>query len=187
MGAIYDESVRLSQTVNDFLDYAKPRQPRQDIVVIRQVLERVMAFLDGDFSRRHIDVINNVPESLKAYGDQDLLYRAFYNILINSQQAMAGAGTIKINGERESDSDGASVIIVEFIDSGPGFDPKTLDNILDPFFTTKDDGTGLGLPIVQSIIQGHNGKLSLDNYPDGGAMTIITLPAAPDGEEKNNG
>ena len=138
--AIYDESVRLSQTVNDFLDYARPRQPRQDLWV---------------------------------RGDKDLLYRAIYNILVNGQQAMDGPGIIHISSRAD---DGR--VVLEVLDSGPGFDPALLDSVLDPFFTTKDGGTGLGLPIVSSIINSHGGEIQLENGPEGGALVRILLPAA---------
>lgn len=76
-------------------------------------------------------------------GDKDLLYRAFYNIFINGQQAMDGPGIVRVRGKLERES-GQSRVCLEFLDSGPGFEPGTLPNLLDPFFTTKDGGTGLG-------------------------------------------
>ncbi|MDE5832300.1 MAG: two-component sensor histidine kinase [Desulfovibrio sp.] len=184
LGAIYDESVRLSQTVNDFLDYARPRQPKQDIVNLRQVANSVTAFLEGEFSRSGITLANNIPEDLLARGDKDLLYRAFYNILVNSQQAMKEPGTIEIDARREKTGEGDEEIVIEFTDTGPGFDPASIDHLLDPFFTTKDGGTGLGLPIVQSIIQGHGGRISLANRSGGGAATRISIPAVTGFEEK---
>lgn len=173
LGAIYDESVRLSQTVNDFLDYARPRQPRRDLVNVRQVLEQALAFLEGEFRSREVSVDVDVPDDLLVVGDKDLLYRAFYNILVNSEQALDGPGRIHVSGSRQGDK--AELI---FEDNGPGFDPRSLENILDPFFTTKDGGTGLGLPIVQSIILGHGGRIKLQNRSEGGAMAIVSLSVA---------
>lgn len=191
LGAIYDEAVRLSQTVNDFLDYARPRQPKSDLVDIKLVLDQVCAFLEGELNRREATVQNELPNGLFTLGDKDLLYRAFYNILINGLQAMDGPGTIKItwqpNPPKEMDSSEkyADWIELDFLDSGPGFNAKTMANLLDPFFTTKDDGTGLGLPIVQSIISGHGGRLGLDNGPTGGALVKIWLKKAPSRDEGN--
>lgn len=181
LGAIYDESRRLSQTVNDFLDYARPRQPRQDTVDVGLVLDQVMAFLEGEFGAKHVVVEREMQEGLFASGDKDLLYRAFYNILVNSQQAMSGPGNIYITGQRGTDGG----IVLLFRDSGPGFDPNSLPNLLDPFYTTKDGGTGLGLAIVKSIISSHGGTIELTNAPEGGALVCVRLPgaAAPDAEE----
>ena len=174
LGAIYDESVRLSQTVNDFLDYARPRQPRQSLVDVNLVLDQVMAFLEGELGRHGVAVEREVEPGLFVRGDKDLLYRAFYNILVNGQQAMDGPGIIRISSRRSDDGR----VVLEALDSGPGFDPALLDSVLDPFFTTKDGGTGLGLPIVSSIINSHGGEIRLANGPEGGALVRILLPAA---------
>lgn len=172
--AIYDESVRLSQTVNDFLDYARPRQPRQDLVDLDLVLNQALAFLEGELGRVGVAVERETTPGLWVHGDKDLLYRAIYNILVNGQQAMDGPGIIRISSHRSEDGR----VALEVLDSGPGFDPALLDSVLDPFFTTKDGGTGLGLPIVSSIINSHGGEIQLDNGPDGGALVRILLPAA---------
>ena len=178
--AIYDESVRLSQTVNDFLDYARPRKPKQDLVDLNLILDQVLAFLDAELSRSSIVIArtgNDAPAFSK--GDKDLLYRAFYNILVNGQQSMNGPGTISLDCrhiEVEENSEKKNYIELCFCDSGPGFDPTIIDHIMDPFFTTKDQGTGLGLPIVQSIITSHEGRIFLENASEGGALVRILLP-----------
>ena len=105
-------------------------------------------------------------------GDADLLYRAFYNILANAQQAMNGPGEIFI--ESSLPEEGRTVL--SFRDTGPGFSEDALAKAMDPFFTTKDNGTGLGLPIVQAIIDSHGGSMKLSNAPQGGALITISLP-----------
>ena len=88
-----------------------------------------------------------------------------------------GPGVVRINGRIDDNGH----VCIEFLDSGPGFDPATLPNLLDPFFTTKDGGTGLGLPIVQSIISSHGGVIKLENGPEGGALVRVLLPKAQTG------
>jgi hypothetical protein len=73
-------------------------------------------------------------------------------------------------------------VVLVFHDSGGGFPQDIIAQLLDPFFTTKDDGTGLGLPIVNNIITSHNGTLVLGNAPDGGAEVRVSLPAVPPGD-----
>ena len=172
--AIFDEAVRLSQTVNDFLDYARPRQPRQDYVDLAQVLKQVLAFQAGHIERQGVQVALAMEESLPTRGDKDLLYRAVYNLVTNALQAMEGAGNLHISGRAHAEGH------VELIlrDSGPGFDPAALPRMMDPFFTTKDSGTGLGLPIVSSIISSHGGSFQLENAAGGGAAARISLPRA---------
>lgn len=183
LNAIYDESRRLSQTVNDFLDYARPRQPRSNLVDVGLVLQQVTDFLEADFTRQKVALERDWQGELPVMGDKDLLYRAFYNILVNGQQAMDGPGIIHISARRERES-----VILQFRDSGPGFEAENLDHVLDPFYTTKDGGTGLGLAIVKSIITSHEGSVELDNAPGhdpatgaeahGGAIVRLRLPAA---------
>ena len=172
--AIYDESCRLSQIVNDFLDYARPRVPRQDRVDLNALLNQATGFLEGEMKRIGVECLRDTEADLFVHGDKDLLYRAFYNILVNAYQAIESNGTIRIHGERRDDG----TLAVSFHDSGPGFPPDLLPKLLDPFFTTKDHGTGLGLPIVNTIITAHGGQLLLTNPEEGGAMITILLPVA---------
>lgn len=176
LGAIYDESRRLSQTVNDFLDYARPRQPRPEVVDVNVLLDQALAFLEGELARHGVAVERETAEHLYVTGDKDLIYRALYNVVINGQQAMDGPGILKISGLRLDES----TVEIDVLDSGPGFEQDILPSLLDPFFTTKDDGTGLGLPIVNSIITSHGGSLVLENGANGGALVRILLPAVPD-------
>lgn len=172
LSAIHDESKRLSQTVTDFLDYARPRAPNLVPVDLCALIEQARVFLQNAFKERDMTLEVNCPEKTIVAGDKDLLYRAVYNIITNALQAMESSGTLRVDVFKKDGN-----VILEFTDNGPGFDPSVKDRILDPFFTTKDDGTGLGLPIVQSIITSHNGKLELENVP-GGALVRVTLNAA---------
>ncbi len=174
LGAIYDESCRLSKTINDFLDYARPRQLHDKPVSINNVLDEVMAFLEGEFARCQVIIERNVEEELVVIGDKDLLYRAFYNILVNAQQAIDGPGFITIFGKKTSDDH----IQLNFTDSGPGFPVDSMENMFDPFYTTKDNGTGLGLAIVKSIITSHNGDIFIQNTPEGHAEVCIDFMTA---------
>ncbi|MDR2892788.1 MAG: two-component sensor histidine kinase [Deltaproteobacteria bacterium] len=167
--AIYDESKRLSQTVTDFLDYAKPKQPRQEQVDICALLGQAIIFMKPEFDRHGVILEktyfdeNGHPAESPLYlvcGDKDLLYRAFYNILVNAVQAVGDQAqpTVRLLvGKAGSDVE----IIVA--DNGPGFPQETVERCLDPFYTTKPLGSGLGLPIVSSIIASHQGSLELGN------------------------
>ncbi len=174
--AVYDEAKRLSQTVSDFLDYAKPRQPRADNIDVGSNILKAVTFLDQELTSRQIEVVlgEGVEDTVFVVGDSDLLYRAFYNIMSNAIQAMDTKGKLFIN--RTIIAGTPPLLSIEFKDTGPGFPPDNIEKLLDPFFTTKDDGTGLGLPIVQNIIAGHNGTLHLSNNPEGGACLTVIMP-----------
>ena len=170
--AIYDEAKRLSKTVHDFLDYARPKAPAKEPVDAGRVIDQALGFLEQELAQHEVQINRAYAEGLSIGGDQDLLYRAFYNIVANGLQALDGPGTISIIGCKQ---DGH--ISLTFRDSGPGFDLEQIDKMLDPFFTTKDDGTGLGLAIVNSIITSHDGVLTLGNSPEGGAEVHLQFPA----------
>jgi len=171
--AIYDEAKRLSQTVNDFLDYARPKQLNMKEMDLAQVLDQALVFLEGECAKQKVKVEKEYQPGLKMLGDKDLIYRAVYNVLTNSLQAMQGPGRIRI----ESNVRGKEISL-SFRDSGPGFDDKDREKLLDPFFTTKDNGTGLGLTIMSNIVKSHQGDLELDNTPQGGAKVTMIFPAA---------
>ncbi len=174
LSAIYDESCRLSRIVTDFLDYARPRTPRQNLVDVNALLSQVLGFLEDEMSRCGVEYIRHTPQNLYVRGDKDLLYRAFYNIIMNACQAIGQDGIIRIRGQILP----KGYIELSFHDSGPGFPPEALPRLLDPFFTTKDNGTGLGLPIVDTVITSHGGRLELINPESGGAQVSIFLPVA---------
>mgnify|MGYP000238318638 CR=1 FL=1 len=169
--AIFDESCRLSQIVNDFLDYARPRVPRQDRVDLNALLNQATGFLDGEMKRLGVECVRDTEGSLFVLGDKDLLYRAVYNILVNAYQAIGTNGTIHIRGERRDDG----MIALSFHDSGPGFPPALLHKLLDPFFTTKDHGTGLGLPIVKALVEWMHGSIDVQSKLGAGTTVTITL------------
>jgi len=178
LSAIFDESCRLSRTVNDFLDYARPRKPRQDSVNCAILLDQALTFLSTEFTAHTIELVTQFETPLLVIGDKDLLYRAIYNVLINALQAVGENGIIRIRTRRTN----KHTILIEVHDTGPGFPLQSLTNVLEPFFTTKDQGTGLGLPIVNTIIQSHEGTLELMNAsPEygGGAIVRIELPMDP--------
>lgn len=171
--AMHDEVKRLGRTVNDFLDYARPQQPRMERVDICSVLDKALVFLDPELKRRDVSVNKDCPAGLAVMGDKDLIYRALYNVLSNSVQALDQGGEIGVKASRRR-----GYITITFTDSGPGFDPASIDKLTDPFYTTKDHGTGLGLAIVGNIVSSHGGELKLSNAEQGGARVDITLPKA---------
>jgi len=165
--AIFEESKRLSNTVNDFLDYARPQEPKNLDVNISNLVNQAVRFLDSELQKKQISLDNNLPENQNIKGDPDLLYRVIYNLLTNACQAVDNNGQIEIKWlDKEKE------LIIS--DSGPGFDPEMIDKYLEPFFTTKDTGTGLGLAIVSNILARHGYSLRLNNG-EKGAQVIINF------------
>ena len=179
LSAIFDESKRLSKTVGDFLDYARPKSPRQENVDLALILDQALTFLESKCEEQGVAVTRDYAPGLAVRGDKDLLYRAVYNILSNALESLAED---KVRAREPAIAVTATVseeaVVLAVTDSGPGFCPENKARLLDPFFTTKDAGTGLGLAIVRNIVESHNATLSLDDVPDGGARVTMTFPSA---------
>lgn len=181
LGAIFQESKRLSQTVNDFLDYARPRQPALDAVDLGKIARSAIGFLTQEGRETAVKVVCELPNEYMIQGDRDLLYRGLYNLISNAMEACGQSGTVRVIGTVHN---GRKALAVQ--DSGPGFDPKLLDRYMEPFFTTKDAGTGLGLAITNSIFQSHGAEMMLRKAPDGGGEVLIVFaePAAKMAEKE---
>jgi two-component system, NtrC family, sensor histidine kinase HydH len=170
-GVIREESVRLNRIVTEFLDFARPQTPRFREVHVAELLKKNLTFLRPELERRGIVVTHNLDgKSFPVQGDQDLLYRAFLNIFINSMQAIEGEGRINVDVQDPRD-----FCIVEIEDSGCGITKDNLKRIFNPFFTTKEKGTGLGLSIVKKIIEGHRGSMSIESAEGKGTKVRIQL------------
>jgi signal transduction histidine kinase len=170
LAAIFHESKRLSQTVNDFLDYARPRQPSLEDVDLEKVVRHAVGFLTQEGQAHKVDVQSELPREYLIQGDRDLLYRGFYNLISNAIQACAEGGEVRILPDCH---EGQKAVLIR--DSGPGFDTKQLDRYVEPFFTTKESGTGLGLAITSSIFQIHGAEMVLRNGPHGGAEALVVF------------
>ena len=170
---IVEEADRLNGIVTDFLNFARPQAPNLMPCKVDEVIKKNLTFLAPEINKNSYEVhtrfASDIPE---IQADPGLLYQAFLNILMNAMQAMPEGGAIYI----ELSAYGNTLTIV-FCDEGPGISDETLNKIWEPFFTTKDKGSGLGLPIVRKIIEGHGGVIGIENAPEKGAQVTITLPA----------
>ena len=169
---IIEESARLNNIITDFLDFAKPRSPNPTLCRIEDVLEKNINFLasqineEGYIVEKHYD--NKLPEIT---ADPEMLYQAFLNILINAMQAMPEGGKIHVEiGSSDN------TVTIYFEDEGEGIPEDILEKIWDPFFTTKEKGTGLGLGIVKNIIESHRGSIQVSNRPVCGARVKVEMP-----------
>jgi two-component system, NtrC family, sensor histidine kinase HydH len=171
---IVEESNRLNEKVTEFLDFARPRLPNLRPGDLEAVLDRNLELLQPEIDRLGITVtrayqLNGRPLVV----DQDLLHQAFLNILLNAIQAMPQGGHLEVSTSPGPQGRGVEI---RFQDDGEGIDPETLKKILNPFFTTKEKGSGLGLPIVKSIIEAHQGHLEITGAPGAGTTVTITIP-----------
>jgi two-component system sensor histidine kinase HydH len=172
---IVEESNRLNEKVTEFLDFARPRIPNLRPCDLEATLDRVLELLAPEIDRLDIAVTREYQLNGRVLiVDQDLLYQAFLNILLNAIQALSHGGHLTVSTAPGPNGQGGQI---RFTDDGEGIEPETLNKIFNPFFTTKEKGSGLGLPIVKSIIEAHQGSLDIKSSAGAGTTITITLPA----------
>ena len=163
------ESKRLEQTVDNFLHYAVPKQPQMESVDLSALSRQVLEFLEPEIKNKRIKIVNNLPDEIEVQGDRELLYRALYNIFLNSCQVVDMEGEIILQWSDKHRQ-------MEIIDSGPGFETNTA-KYKEPFYTSREqqDGVGLGLSIADNILKSHGAQLQLENSEEyvGGAVKMI--------------
>jgi len=172
---ITEESSRLNNIVTEFLDFARPQKPVLRQCLLEEIILRNLSFLEPEFSRTDIRVQDNIRgRSFPIMADPETLYRAFLNIFMNGVQSMDGGGRLNVRiGEEKAH------FFAEIEDTGCGIPEEHLKNIFNPFFTTKDRGSGLGLSIVRKIIEGHKGEIMIKSRAGVGTTVTIKLPRAP--------
>lgn len=169
---IVEEATRLDKIISDFLNYARPKTPQQLPCRIDEIVEKNLTFLKPQLESGNHRITKDYEIDLpEIVGDADMLYQAFLNILINAMQAMPSGGHIHIR--MRSDKDALSI---DFDNDGDFIDSENLEKIWEPFFTTKDMGTGLGLGIVKNIVEAHRGAVQIENKPGSGVQVTMTLP-----------
>lgn len=169
---IIEESNRLNNIITDFLNYARPREPNLFPCRIVDVIDKNIEYLSWQLHEEGFVMQTHYEPNLpKIQADADMLYQAFLNVLINAMQAMPDGGNIDI-----SVKSGDNSIWITFEDQGTGIKMEAMEKMWDPFFTTKDKGTGLGLGIVKNIIEAHDGQIRIGARPEGGTRVSIKLP-----------
>jgi signal transduction histidine kinase len=172
---IIEEATRLNGIITDFINFARPRSPKFSPCRVEDVLEKNLAFLAAPIAEKSYTIRKAFQDPLpEIMADAPMLHQSFLNLFINAMQAMPEGGAIGIS----LNADGGSVTI-QIEDEGRGIPDDLLEKVWDPFFTTKDKGTGLGLGIVKNIIESHGGSIGIANRDPRGARVTVTLPVRP--------
>ena len=178
---IMSEVVRLEKILNDFYDYTRGETMTFKEIDLREVLEESLSMFSGRVKNGGIEVIKDYREDVsKIVGDFHHLKQAFGNLILNAYEAMKGHGTLTVHIHPVLKK-GMSRVRVDLEDTGHGIDPENLHNIFNPFYTTKDDRLGLGLPIVHKIVTSHHGQIEVENRLGEGSTFIVTFPVKEEG------
>lgn len=181
------ESNRVNQIIEELMRLTQPRPSRTAAVDINRLLAELVLLQKQSDAAAHLQFELQLDPSLPAIaGDPDLLPRLFLNLIKNAIEACTGGGHIRIRSCIDPDQHlvrpGESpcpFVLVQIQDSGCGIPPENLANIFTPFYTTKAQGTGLGLALCQKIVYDHDGLLQFDSVPDHGTCCSVYLPFRP--------
>jgi len=182
---IVEEVNRLNKIVSQFLDYARPYRGEQRQLEVAEVLRKTMAlFAKEAEGHGKVEIATDFADRMPAVrADAEQLLQVFLNLSLNALQAMPSGGKLWIaTALRRSTRRGAAAAFLEvrFRDTGVGIPASDLKNLFIPFFTTKEKGTGLGLPISQRIIENHGGTIEVRSQPGEGATFTVLLPIEAD-------
>ena len=186
------EVERLDQIITQFLRALRPSQPTLEARKLGDVLEETLTFLRQEIKDRDVLVeVDHADDLPTVRIDANQMKQAFFNIIRNAIQVMPNGGLLKITlGFNDR------FVFIAFKDTGPGIPAGDLGTIFEPYFTTKSEGSGLGLMIVQRIVRDHGGELEIHSEPQAGTTFTIYLPReearirllkAPKNESGNGG
>jgi len=155
------------------LVFARPRPVKKEKTDLVSIIESTITLMKAQAKFASISFIQQYEKKeIEIIADSEKLKQALWNILLNSAEAMEGnKGTIKIQLFNDNEN-----VVLTIEDDGCGIPEENLSKIFDPLFTTKPNGTGLGLPIVNEIIAQHNGRIFVESKKGVGTKVIIELP-----------
>jgi signal transduction histidine kinase len=174
-GVISEEIKRLDNVVQGFLKFTRPEELALAPVGLRAVCDDVARVIEPEANGRRVEVRNTCGADVPAvYADRSLLRQAILNLALNAVQAMPGGGTLSFEAHRMPGR------MVELVvrDTGEGIPPEHLARIFDLYFTTKDEGSGIGLSMVYRTVHLHDGTIEVESTPGHGTTFRLSLPQA---------
>ena len=173
-GLLIQEVERMNRTISELLGFARPASLELQEVDLRVLLKETLQLVSADTASEHIRTsMHCAPDLPVLMADRDRLRQVIINILLNSVQAMEDGGTLEISARK---SHSGSQVELLFRDTGKGIKPEHLAQVFFPYFTTRKEGTGIGLAITQKIIADHGGTIRVESTPGKGTTVVVELP-----------
>jgi signal transduction histidine kinase len=181
---IVQQTERITKIIQQLLGFVRKKKPEQKTLNIRTLLETTLDFLDHQIQKQEVRVVKDIRDSITpVMGDPDQLQQVFLNLILNAIQSMPEGGTLRLSGSskwisKEGLEDGERPYVEVCIeDTGAGMEKEVIQNIFNPFFTTKEKGTGLGLMVTQGIVQDHEGWIDVESEVGKGSVFKVYLPS----------
>jgi signal transduction histidine kinase len=176
---------RISSLVNELLDFARPSDPKLEFEDINTILDGMILLVSTETKKKQINILKNYASDLPPVQiDREQIKQVFLNILLNAIQATSENGRIMVKTRAFMKPGGEPYAQIEFTDTGCGIPGEHLEEIFNPFFTTKSTGSGLGLSISHQIVQDHRGYIDVESQLDKGSSFFINLPVRQDGPKR---
>ena len=167
-----EEITRLDYIITQFLRAIRPTPLDTSIENLNSLVQESLAFLAHELKDRDILVETELREDIPPVPlDRHQIKQAFYNIIKNAAQAMISGGILHIRTDRDEEH-----LSITFVDTGGGIPAENMSKVFDPYFTTKESGSGLGLLIVRRIVREHGGEIDIVNHQGRGLQLTIRLP-----------
>jgi two-component system sensor histidine kinase PilS (NtrC family) len=175
------ESARLNQIVGDFLEYARPAPMAPIEINMAEILDEVLLLIEHRSLPANLKVAREYGDALPTRADPQRLRQAIWNLCLNAVQAMPDGGELRVGARSLRERGGHLQITIA--DTGQGIADSDLPHIFEPFFSTKPEGSGIGLALVYRVVEEHGGSIEARSRVGEGTTFILTLPA-PDGTSR---
>jgi two-component system sensor histidine kinase PilS (NtrC family) len=172
------ESARLNQIVGDFLEYARPAPMAALEINMAEILDEVLLLIEHRTLPANLKVAREYGDALPTRADPQRLRQAVWNLCLNAVQAMPEGGELRVGARSLRERGGR--LQISITDTGQGIADSDLPHIFEPFFSTKPEGSGIGLALVYRVVEEHGGSIEVRSRTGEGTTFILTLPA-PDG------
>jgi signal transduction histidine kinase len=169
---VIKETGRLNDIIREFLEYARPAPLSRMPVNVAEAVDEVLVLLEHQATPGTLKTVREFAPSLVWSVDLQQFRQAVWNLCLNAVQAMPDGGELKVVMAPV-----AGRLVMRITDTGEGIAPADLGHVFEPFFSTKADGTGLGLALVHRIVQDHGGEINVHSRPGQGTTFTITMPA----------
>jgi signal transduction histidine kinase len=173
---IIHETKRCKSIIQDLLEFSRVGKPDTAPANINDILEKALSMLANEFRLRHIRLEKQLADEVPdIFLDDKQIQQVFINVILNAVQAVEKKGVIIVRSMVVPED---KLVRVEISDSGGGISNEDLARLFEPFFSTKSNGTGLGLSVSYNIIQNHGGDIQVESMPGEGTCFTIDLPVS---------
>jgi signal transduction histidine kinase len=171
------EVERISSLITELLDFARPSEPQLREENINEIMEKMITLITTETKKKNLKINKQLAENLPLIQiDKDQIKQVFLNILLNAVQATPENGEIAVVSRSFTKNQEETFLQVEIRDTGSGIHPQDLEHIFTPFYTTKSQGSGLGLSISHQIVEEHHGYIEVESLVGKGTAFTINLP-----------